>query len=128
MRYHNPETGVDVDLGELDPPRKRLYERAQKLFRSNASWFAFEQLAFAWPSPLFEEGVVRAEVLRSALFIALKDMWLQLGVNQGYVAPKKQSDEGNTQTKTRPPHPHRPPGLRDVAAPAQSRAPRRRRR
>lgn len=126
MRYRNPETDADIDLGELDPPRKLLYERAQKLFRSNTSWFTFERMAFSFYSPLFDGITDRKEVVRSPLFKALQDMWLQLGVNQGYVAPKKKSDDRTPETKARPSHPHRTASLRDVAPPRERRAPRRR--
>jgi hypothetical protein len=126
MRYRNPETGVDLDLGELDPPRKLLYERAQKLFRNNASWFTFERMAFSGYSPLFQGVTDRKAVVRSPLFKALQDMWLTLGVNQGYVAPKKKADARTTETKTRPAHSNRAASLRDVAPSRERRAPRRR--
>jgi len=95
MRYQNPESGLEIDLGKVDEEQKRLFDRAQKMFRSNASWFAFEQVMFAYTSPLFRPSRNRAEVVHDPLYKALKDMWLQLGINQGYVAPR------TTETQTR---------------------------
>ncbi|PYQ29428.1 MAG: hypothetical protein DMF56_10695 [Acidobacteria bacterium] len=127
MRYKNPESGAFITLGELSPERKQFFERALKLFRSNASWFAFEQMAFSFYSPLFHGVRNRAEVVNDPLFEALQDMWLQLGINQGFIAPRGSHDR-TTETKTRTPDPHSPSVIRDMASPGKSRGARRRRR
>ncbi|HKS25632.1 MAG TPA: hypothetical protein VJZ76_22780 [Thermoanaerobaculia bacterium] len=123
MRYHNKESGVDVDLGPLDDEKRRLFEAAYGRFRQNTSWFEFEQLVFSWTSPLFRSAKSRSDVLNDPLYLALKDMWLQLGINQGFVAKPKHE---HAKTKNRPSRPHGTPRRRNVAAARQSaRSPRR---
>lgn len=125
MRYQNPESGVVIDLGALSPERKQFFERALELFRGNTSWFAFEQMAFSFYSPLFQGVRNRSDIVHDPLFTALQDMWLQLGINQGFVAPRA-SHERTTEKKTRTSNPHSPTVIRDVASPREPRAPRRR--
>jgi hypothetical protein len=125
MRYHNRESGLEINLGELDTEKKHLYERAQKLFRSNASWFAFEQVVFTYTSPLFHRSRNRADVFNDPLYKALKEMWLQLGIDQGFVAPRA-SDDRTTKTKARAADTHGTAVIRDVAPSHEPRAPRRR--
>lgn len=117
MRYHNRKTGLEIDLGELDPNRQRLFETAQRQFRNNANWFEFEQLVFSYTSPIFQQTRSRADVVRDPLYKALKDMWLQLGIKQGFVASEAApAHDRNTETKTRPSRPHRTARVRDVEA------------
>jgi hypothetical protein len=123
MRYHNKESGVDVDLGALDDEKRRLFEAAYERFRKNTNWFEFEQLVFSYTSPLFRHAKSRAEVLDAPLYLALKDMWLQLGINQGFVAKR---NDATRKTKTRPSRPHGTTRRRDVAAARQSPLSRRR--
>src|SRR3954454_9422657 len=116
MRYHNEQSGIDVDLGKLDDEKRRLFDAAQERFRKNTNWFEFEQLVFSYTSPLFRHAKSRAEVLRDPLYLALKDMWLQLGINQGFVAKRKHE---RTEAKARPSRPHGATRRRDVAAARQ---------
>lgn len=127
MRYQNSESGLVVYLDKLSPERKQFYERALKLFRSNASWFAFEQMAFSFYSPLFHGVRNRAEIVNDPLFKALQDMWLQLGINQGFVAPRT-SHERTTETQAGTADSYGTTRIRDAAPPRQPRSPRRRRR
>src|ERR1044072_8832829 len=110
MHYHNPKSGLDLDLGHIDADKRRLFETASEMFRKNTSWFAFEQLIFSYTSPLFRKSKSRADVINEPLFLALKDMWLQLGIDQGYVANDR------TEAKARPARAHRTSRRGDVAA------------
>jgi hypothetical protein len=123
MRYHNKQSGVDVDLGTLDDEKRRLFDIANERFRNNTNWFEFEQLIFSYTSPLFREAKSRADVLNDPLYLALKDMWLQLGVNQGFVA---KPNHEHTKAKARSSRPHGTTRRRNVEAARQS--PRSRRR
>ena|ERR1044071_6901927 len=123
MRYHNVHSGVDVDLGKLDDEKRRLFEAAYERFRKNTNWFEFEQLVFSYTSPLFRQAKSRAEVLRDPLYVALKDMWLQLGINQGFVA---KPEHEHVETKARPSRPHGSTRRRDVATARPSPVSRRR--
>jgi len=120
MRYHNPKSGLDIDLGPIDAEKRRLFETALEKFRRNTNWFEFEQLVFAYTSPIFSRAKNRADVVNEPLFHALKDMWLQLGIDQGFVANDR--DE----TKARPAGPHRSTRRGDVAPARQPSVSRRR--
>ena len=122
MRYINRKSGVTIDLGDLDAAKRRLYERALEQFREGVSWFAFEHLIFSYTSPLFSTARNRADVVDDPLFAALKDMWLQLGIDQGFVADERQ------QTQARTSGAHSPTVIRDGPPADKPRAPRRRRR
>jgi hypothetical protein len=122
VRYVNRKSQVSIDLGKLDAAKARLYETALARFRGNANWFEFEQFVFSYTSPLFSKSRSRAEVIDDPLYAALKDMWLQLGIDQGFVADDRH------QTQARAAGAHRPTVIRDVAPPGEPPVPRRRRR
>lgn len=127
MRYHNERSGIDVDMNHLDDEKKRFFEAAQDKFRRNVSWFEFEQLVFSYTSPVFRKSRSRAEVVNDPLYLALKDMWLELGIRQGFVASGSSSSNANAgETKTRPPGPQRSPTRGDLASSGQSPVSRRR--
>jgi hypothetical protein len=128
MRYHNPDSGFSVDLGSLDDEKKRFFRVAQAQFSSNANWFEFEQLVFSYTSPVFHRSRNRADVLSDPLYHALKDMWLQLGIKQGFVAVKSVSANAKTkdETKKGPARPNGTARVRDLETASQSSIPRRR--
>ena len=127
MRYRNPKSGLEIDLGDLEAEKKRFFETAQKQFRSNVSWFAFEQAVFSYTSPLFRRSRNRADVVHDPVFKALKDMWLQLGIDQGFVAPRPAPEhERTTETASRPPRADSTSYIRDMAPAREPRPPRRR--
>ena len=90
MRYHNPDSGLRIDLSGLDEERKRFYQSAIEMLDRNVDWLDFEGFAFSFGSPVFKASHNRQEVLTDPLFIVLKDMWLRLGIRQGLVAPSKE--------------------------------------
>lgn len=98
MRYHNPDSGLQIDLSGLDGERKRFYRVAAEKLDENVGWLEFEEFAFSFDSPVFRASRSRREVLSDPLYLALKDMWLRLGIMQGLVAPPKES---STRAKTR---------------------------
>lgn len=93
MEYVNLETGVRVNLGGLTPEEKKFYRQALKRFQENTSWLAFDEFAFGMGSPIYSRQRSHIDVLKSALYLALKDMSLQLGVQQGLVARTKRSEQ-----------------------------------
>ena len=90
MRYHNPDSGLKIDLGGLDAERQRFYRLAIEQLHANVDWLDFEEFAFSFGSPVFKASRDRQEVLTDPLFIVLKDIWLRLGIRQGMVAPSKE--------------------------------------
>jgi hypothetical protein len=90
MRYHNPDSGLRIDLSKLDTERKRFYQSAIEMFDRNVDWLDFEGFAFSFGSPIFKASHDRQEVLNDPLFLVLKDIWLRLGIRQGMVAPSKE--------------------------------------
>lgn len=89
MEYINPETKVKINLDRLTETEKQFYRRALKKFRENISWLAFDELAFGRQSPIYSHRKSHLDVLKEPLFLALKDMSLQLGVQQGMIARKQ---------------------------------------
>src|SRR5437868_15122084 len=73
----------------LSPEERDFLRQAEKKYRSNANWFEFEDFAFGMKSPLFSSHRSHIDVLRHPLYLALKEMWLDLGVKQGLVSPTK---------------------------------------
>jgi len=90
MRYHNPDSGLQIDLTGLDADRKNFYRLAVEQLDANVDWLEFENFAFSFGSPIFKASYDRQDVLSDPLFIVLKDMWLRLGIRQGMVAPSKE--------------------------------------
>jgi len=83
MRFHstptvyvNPYTGKRFVMNGLTSKARALYKRCLKLFLENAEWMTFDDVAFA-PGNTYPE-----------IYKALKDMWLQLGIQQGKVQRK----------------------------------------
>jgi len=91
MEYVNLETGVRVNLDELTAEEKQFYKQAIKRFRENTNWLSFDEFAFGMRSPIYKGRRSHIEVLETALYLALKDMSLQLGVQQGLIKRTKKS-------------------------------------
>lgn len=85
MIYQNPRTGIRIDLATLSDEEQRFYRAAKQRFDSGIAWFDFDDFAFGRSSPLYQGRVSHHDVLQDPLYIALKDMWLELGVRQGRV-------------------------------------------
>ena len=93
MEYFNLESGVTVDLDGLTSEEKRFYMRALKRFQENAAWLAFDEFAFGMRSPIYTRKTSHIDVLKSPLYLALKDMSLQLGVQQGLISRTRKSEK-----------------------------------
>jgi hypothetical protein len=89
MEYINLETGVRINLDSLTAEEKKFYKRAIKRFRENTKWLSFDEFAFGMRSPIYNGRRSHIEVLENPLYLALKDMSLQLGVQQGLIRRKK---------------------------------------
>lgn len=85
MKYVNAETGVEIKLTELTERQRKFYQQALEKFRQNTHWLAFDAFAFGAMSPLYFGRKSHLEVLKDPLYQALKDMCLQLGVQQGMI-------------------------------------------
>lgn len=93
MEYVNLETGLRVNLDGLSPEEKKFYRQALKRFQENTTWLSFDEFAFGMGSPIYSRQRSHLDVLKGALYLALKDMSLQLGVQQGLVARTKKSEK-----------------------------------
>lgn len=89
MEYINSETKVKINLDTLTETEKKFYRQALKKFRENTNWLAFDEFAFGKRSPIYLHRRSHLDVLKEPLFLALKDMSLQLGVQQGMIARKQ---------------------------------------
>jgi len=90
MRYHNPDSGLQIDLSGLDADGQRFYRSAIEQLHANVDWLDFEGFAFSFGSPVFNASRDRKKVLSDPLYLVLKDIWLRLGIRQGMVAPSKE--------------------------------------
>ena len=93
MEYLNRQTRVRVNLDGLTSEEKKFYKQALKRFQENTNWLAFDELAFGMQSPIYRRQRSHMDVLKSALYLALKDMSLQLGVQQGLIARTKKAEK-----------------------------------
>jgi hypothetical protein len=129
MRYHNAQSGLELDLSHLEGERKDFYQAAVAKLKHNVDWLEFEDFAFSFSSPIFRTSRSRGEVLSDPLYLAVKDMWLRLGIRQGLVAASKESPSGSAQArKGRTPGAHLASRRRHVAPADQPALPARRRR
>ena len=74
--------------GSMTTEEQVFLDRAQRKYRRNVGWFEFEDFAFGMRSPLFSKTRSHRNVLENPLYIVLRDMWLQLGVQQGFISPE----------------------------------------
>ena len=77
---------VKINLGSLTEAERRFYRQALKKFGENTKWLAFDEFAFGMMSPIYSNRNSHRDVLKDPLYLALKDMSLQLGVQQGMIA------------------------------------------
>ena len=84
---------MDEPITGLNEAEQAFLDRARKLFAANTDWFEFEGFAFGMRSPVFAKTRSHKKVVESPLYIALRDMWLQLGVQQGMVRDDTRGSE-----------------------------------
>lgn len=128
MRYHNPDSGLRIDLSHLDQERKRFYQSAIEQLEANIDWIDFENFAFSFGSPVFKSSRDRQDVLSDPLFLVLKDMWLRLGIRQGMVAPSKEKPKRGKARESRKAGSHIAAHRSDMAIADKPSVPARRRR
>jgi hypothetical protein len=95
QEYFNPRTGLRVNFARLSDVEKRFASQALSKFRANMDWVAFDDFAFGLRSPIYDRHKSPKEVLQSPLYLALKDMSLQLGIQQGKIAPSRSTKSGS---------------------------------
>ena len=93
MEYVNSETGVRIKLNDLTPEEKRFYKQALKKFHENTKWLSFDEFAFGMGSPIYNGQRSHLDVLQNRLYLALKDISSQLGVQQGLIRRTKKSEK-----------------------------------
>ena len=69
----------------LSIEERTFLRRARAKFEQNTDWLAFEDFAFGSRSPLFTKTRSHQDILQHPLYLALREMWLELGVRQGKV-------------------------------------------
>jgi hypothetical protein len=74
---------------DLNPEERAYLKRGRAMFAKNTDWFEFESFAFGMRSPVFSKTRTHRKIRENPLFLALQDMWLQLAVQQGRIAPEK---------------------------------------
>lgn len=84
-KYFNPRNDFHAVLKDLPPEIEQLYDCALKRFVANSEWMLFHELVFGVASPLNAYLSSINLPLNEAIYLTFKDMWLQLGVQQGKV-------------------------------------------
>lgn len=84
--YLNLKNGFKVDLSSLSETEIKFYEKALEMFSKNVDWLAFDEFAFGMHSPIYSGRRSHIEVIKTPLYQVLRDMSLQLGVQQGKIA------------------------------------------
>jgi len=91
---------------DLTSEERKFLREARKKYKENTDWFEFEDYAFGMRSPLFSRNRSHIDVLGHPLYIALKEMWLDLGERQGRIASAPLQKETHATrrktTKSRP--------------------------
>ena len=83
MFYENRKEKLRIDLTHLDGDGRQFYKDALGKFRKNVSWLQFEEFAFGKYSAIYRDRRSHVELRSDPLFLALRDMWSELGVRQG---------------------------------------------
>lgn len=86
MRYINSRTNVKIELEGLTEQERQFYRQALDKFKRSVDWLSFEEFAFDPRSPIFAQRRSHLHVMKDPLYLALEDMSLQLGVQQGMIA------------------------------------------
>lgn len=70
----------------LSGRQAKFYRQAVERFVAKMNWTDFDDFAFGRESPLYDGVQLRRDVLDTPLYLELRDMWIKLGIEQGYVA------------------------------------------
>src|ERR1041385_5403319 len=70
----------------LTADERAFLQHARRKFEEGVDWLEFEDFAFGSRSPLYAPARSHQDVLQHPLYVALKEMWLDLGVRQGRIA------------------------------------------
>jgi hypothetical protein len=92
---------LERDGWSLTAEEQAFLRRARAKFASNADWLEFEDFAFGSRSPLFASKRSHHDVLQHPLYLALKDMWLELGLRQGRIAATERGGSYASRGKAR---------------------------
>jgi hypothetical protein len=83
---------IEHEEEALTPDEQAFLERARRKFNEGTDWLAFEDFAFGNRSPIFARNRSHQDVLQHPLYVALKEMWLDLGVRQGRIAANRKGE------------------------------------
>ena len=83
----NPKSSAGAGIND-----SAFLRRARENFARNMDWLEFEELAFGMRSPIFAKGRTHRDVRENPLYTELRDMWLELGVRQGYIAKPRNEE------------------------------------
>ena len=76
-----------IPLDSLSERQQRFYREALARYRRTVHFMDFDEWAFYGNSPIYDGLATKTEALSTPLYLELRDMWLELGIDQGYVAP-----------------------------------------
>jgi hypothetical protein len=79
--------GKPSDVPALTAEERTFLARASDKYHANVNWLEFEEFAFGMRSPIYAKKQSHPNVVEHPLYVALKGLWLDLGVRQGRIAP-----------------------------------------
>jgi hypothetical protein len=83
---------IDRDQETLTTEERAFLARARSKFEEGADWLDFEDFAFGSGSPIYSRSRSHQDVLQHPLYVALKEMWLDLGVRHGRIAANRKGE------------------------------------
>jgi hypothetical protein len=92
------EATLEQPITGLNEAEEAFLEVARRMFAENTDWFEFESFAFGMGSPLFAKPRSHMNIIEHPLYLALRDMWIELGIRQGMV---KKDDSRGSETGSR---------------------------
>jgi len=83
IEYLNLQTGKKIVLENLTEEEQKLYREAVKEFMTNINCWEFERFISELIDLIRYKVRAHTDLIENPLYMALEDMWLQLGVQQG---------------------------------------------
>jgi hypothetical protein len=81
------DRGIGSPAAAPTAEERAFLARAREKYHANVNWLEFEEFAFGTRSPIYSKKRSHPNVVEHPLYVALKGLWLDLGLRQGRIAP-----------------------------------------
>jgi len=86
MKKSRKSRNTSINLETLSEKERKFYDAALEKYHKNTNWVEFDDFAFGMKSPIYENKHSHLEVLKDSLYLTLKELSMELGVRQGFIA------------------------------------------